>query len=343
MGEAMATFKLRYVHEYIDQTGKPRRYFRRGGKNVTLPGEPGSSAFMAAYAACLDQQPAPPPPSQQKPAGSFGRLVTDFYASKAFTKDIKASSRRTYRSVLEPLVEAHGHRGVSMMTHQAVERIINRIGVEKPAMANLTRAVLRKLMKFAIKAGQINYNPTAAIDTFKTGEHHTWTDAELRQFERRWPLGTRERLAYALLLYTAQRVGDVATRTRAHIRNGEIYVAQEKTGVELWIEIHPELERALKAYPANGLALIGKANGEPLKRPALTALMARAIEEAGLPDRCVAHGLRKAIMRIMAENGATSKQIAGVSGHQSLREIERYTKAADQRKLARAAMEKIKI
>src|SRR5262249_51344542 len=151
----------------------------------------------------LGEQPAPMA-VQRKAEGSFGRLVTDFYASKAFTKDIKASSQRTYRSVLEPLVAAHGHRAVSMMTHQAVERIINRIGVEKPAMANLTRAVLRKLMNFAIKAGQINYNPTAAVDTFKTGEHHTWTDAELRQFERRWKLGTRERLAYALLLYTAQ-------------------------------------------------------------------------------------------------------------------------------------------
>jgi integrase len=70
--------------------------------------------------------------------------------------------------------------------------------------------------------------------------------------------------------------------------------------------------------------------------------MARAIDQAGLPDRCVAHGLRKTIMRIMAESDATAKQIAGISGHKTLREIERYTKAADQRKLARAAMEKLR-
>ena len=337
----MATIKLRYVHGYIDRHGKARSYFRRDRRRVALPGMPGSAEFMAAYQACLDEPPAPAP-VQRKADGSFGRLVTDFYASKAFTKDIRASSQRTYRAVLEPLVGAHGHRAVSMMTPQAVERIIHRIGVEKPAMANLTRAVLRKMMKHAIKAGMINFNPTAAIDRYKTGEHHTWTDEELRQYEQRWPLGTRERLAYALLLYTAQRVGDVATRTRSHIREGEIHVIQEKTGAELWIPIHPELDRALRAYPARGLALIGKASGRPLTRYGLGALMSRAIEKAGLPSRCVAHGLRKAMMRIMAESGATAKQMAGISGHKTTHELDRYTKAADQRKLARAAMEKIK-
>jgi hypothetical protein len=45
-----------------------------------------------------------------------------------------------------------------------------------------------------------------AVKPFATS--HTWTDAEIAQFERRWPLGTRE-LAFALLLYTGQRGGDV--------------------------------------------------------------------------------------------------------------------------------------
>ena len=47
------------------------------------------------------------------------------------------------------------------------------------------------------------------------------------------------------------------------------------------------------------------------------------------------------MMRILAESDATAKQIAGISGHKTLREIERYTKAADQRKLARAAISKV--
>ena len=43
-------------------------------------------------------------------------------------------------------------------------------------------------------------------------------------------------------------------------------------------------------------------------------------------------------MRRLAECGATTKEIAAVSGHKTLKEVERYTEAADQARLARAAM-----
>jgi integrase len=77
-------------------------------------------------------------------------------------------------------------------------------------MGNLTRAVLRRVCKLAVKQKRRKDNPHARDRAFKVGEHHTWTDAELRQYEAKWRLGTRQRLAYALLLYTGQRVGDVA-------------------------------------------------------------------------------------------------------------------------------------
>jgi hypothetical protein len=46
---------------------------------------------------------------------------------------------------------------------------------------------------------------------------------------------------------------------------------------------------------------------------------ARAVEAAGLPLRCVAHGLRKAILRRLAERGGTAKELQTVSGHHSLK------------------------
>ena len=60
--------------------------------------------------------------------------------------------------------------------------------------------------------------------------------------------------------------------SRGDVSAGLIHVVQEKTGTELWVPIHPELERAMKAYPAKGLALIGDAAGRPLKRAAVSAL-----------------------------------------------------------------------
>jgi hypothetical protein len=79
------------------------------------------------------------------------------------------------------------------------------IGETKPGMANLTKSVLQKMMKYAVKAKWRPDNPVLGIEAFKRGTHHTWTEGELKTFETRWPLGTRQRLAYALLLYTGQR------------------------------------------------------------------------------------------------------------------------------------------
>jgi len=56
-----------------------------------------------------------------------------------------------------------------------------------------------------------------------------------------------------------------------------------------------------------------------------------------LPRRCTFHGLRKAGCRRLAEAGCSANEIAAWSG-QSLREVERYTRAADQARLARNAL-----
>jgi integrase len=336
----VAKLRLKYVNEYADRTGKLRRYFRKNGKQLgTLPGEVGSEEFMTAYAAFLAEKPTIATRSVH--ADSLAKLIIDFYGDRMFT-DRKPSTRQLYRYALDPVSKEHGYRSATLMTAENAEKIIQHIGEKAPGMANLTLAVLRRVMQFAIKNKRRKDNPFQHIEAFKGGEHHSWTDGELKQFETKWRLGTRQRLAYALLLFTGQRVGDVAKMTRGDVSEGLIRVVQEKTGTEVWIPVHPEIERALKACKVQGITnLISNRFGKPLKRAALSALMRAAIKDAGLPPRCVAHGLRKAAMRRLAEADATAKQIAAVSGHKTLKEIERYTKAADQKKLARAAIEKL--
>jgi len=151
-------------------------------------------------------------------------------------------------------------------------------------------------------------------------------------------------LAFALLLYTGQRGGDVVKMARSDIVDGRIRVAQDKarkgTTNELMIPIHPALARALQAGPVVGMThIITDARGKPLR--AITELIEAAVKRAGLPARCVAHGLRKAALRRLAEHGSTTKEIAAVSGHRSLAEIERYTARADQAGLAKAAIGKL--
>jgi len=69
--------------------------------------------------------------------------------------------------------------------------------------------------------------------------------------------------------------------------------------------------------------------------------MAERIGKAGLAARCVTHGLRKAAARRLAEAGCSANEIASITGHATLEEVARYTKAAEQKKLAQAAMNRL--
>ncbi len=98
----------------------------------------------------------------------------------------------------------------------------------------------------------------------------------------------------------------------------------------------------MKAGPNNGMTLIGNEKGRQLSADGLSKMVTRACAAAGLPPKCVPHGLRKAAMRRLAESDATSKQIMAVSGHKTSREVDRYTEAANQVRLARAGMAKLR-
>ena len=69
--------------------------------------------------------------------------------------------------------------------------------------------------------------------------------------------------------------------------------------------------------------------------------MADPISEAGLPERCATHSLRKAASRRLAEAGCFANEIAAITGHATLAEVSRYTKTAEQRRLAHAAIDRL--
>jgi integrase len=335
----MTLLRLKYLKVYRDRHGIVRRYFRRRGhKNLPLKGEPGTTEFMLSYEAAFGTRT---PAVDETKAGTFAGLIADYCRSVAFA-NLKPSSQKLYRSVLDRIAERHGHRLVRDARRSDARKIVEEIGAAKPAMANMTRAVLRLLMQYAVETELRHDNPVIGLKAYRTGTRHTWTEDELAQFERRWPLGTRERLAYALLVFTGQRGGDIVKMRRSDLSGGSIRVIQEKTGAELSIPLHPALLAAIKAAPAKGVTLIGDANGRPIKRATLTLLVRKAVALAGLPPHCVPHGLRKAIMRRLAESGSSAKEIAAISGHRTLKEIERYTAAADQATLSKAAMDKLK-
>jgi integrase len=334
VGRRMTKIRLKYIKEYRAK-GETYRYFRRKGcQPIKLPGEPGSREFNAAYEAALGEKPIR---SSTHNAGTMGRLIADYYGSVGFA-NLKPSSRTIYRIALDPVSQEHGHRLVRDMGRDHARKIVERIGATRPGAANTTRKALKVLMEYAVDTNVRTDNPVRGIKGYRLGTRHAWTDAQLAAYEARWPLGTRERLAYASLLYSGQRGGDVVKMKRPDAKATSVTLTQEKTGVELTIPICPEWRAAINAGPGLGLSLLGDSKGRPILRRALTELIAKAVLEAGLPPECKAHGLRKAMMRRLAEAGRSTKQIAAMSGHKSLKEVERYTEAADQARLAEEAM-----
>jgi integrase len=198
-------------------------------------------------------------------------------------------------------------------------------------------------MRHAVDLGLRKDDPTRDVKAIrvKTRGFHSWTEAEIEQFETRHPIGSRARLAFALLLYTGQRRSDVVCMGRQHTRGGVLEVRQQKTGIELSIPVHSNLQAIIEATTAGQMTFLVTEFGKPFTAAGFGNWFREQCDMANL-HHCSAHGLRKAAARRLAESGCTPHEIAAITGHASLKEIVRYTEAANQKRLAWAAMEKVK-
>jgi integrase len=332
-----------YVHHWIDNRhgrAKGRYFFRRRGfKQVPLPGMPGQPQFEEAYQATLAGTPLPSTVGAKRVrVGSIDALVLTYFGSPAFMA-LKPSTQQIYRGIVEAFTKEHGSKPLALLTRQHIEMLLARKAKTPGAAAHWLR-MIKTLMKFAVRSGMRTDDPARDVEFIqrKIAGFHTWTESEIEQFESAHPVGSKARLALALLLYTAQRRGDVVRMGRQHIRNGAIAVVQAKTGKPLMIPIHPTLQTIIEASPSEHLTLLTTFYGQPFTADGFGNWFRKQCDAAGLPKHCSAHGLRKAACRRLAEAGCSANVIASISGHKTLREVERYTKAADQERMARQGM-----
>lgn len=183
--------------------------------------------------------------------------------------------------------------------------------------------------------------------------YRTWSEEEIGRYRHQHPLGTMARLALELLLPTAARRGDVISLGPKNVFDDVITFAQSKTkGREqttLVIPLLPDFCEALRAMPTakvvsltSATTFLATSSGCPFKSAASFGNWFRnRCDEAGLPRGLSAHGLRKATARRLAELGCSAHQIASITGHATLSEVQRYTRAADRKRLAQEAIRKL--
>src|SRR5215831_12813480 len=330
----------KYVQAWVDRDGRAYHYLRRPGYPKTrLPGLPWSPSFMAAYESALAGARTAIGAGRIKP-GSVAAVIAEYLDSQQFFASKSAGTQRMRRGILERFRAAYGERPFAQLPTEWIEALLD---LKTPHAARSWLVTLRSLCQFALKRGYLRADPTRDIKlrAIKSDGFHTWTEEEIAAFEAHHPIGSKPRLALALLLYTAQRRADVVRMGRQHIRNGEFTLKQQKTGTELPpIPVHPHLQAVLDATPSEHLTFLVTTTGKPYGGNAFTEQFRNWCDAAGLPQRCKPHGLRKAACRRLAEAGCSANEIMAISGHATMKELVRYTKAADQARLARNALAK---
>ena len=185
-------------------------------------------------------------------------------------------------------------------------------------------------------------NPTRDVKPIKVKSDgfHSWSEAEIPQFEARHAIGSKARLAFSLLLYTGQRRGDVIAMAANIFATATSMSGSKRPAPSSIFRSIPELDAIIATAPANMTFLVTEF-GKPFTAAGFGNWFRDRCNEAGL-RHCSAHGLRKAASRRLAEFGCTVHEVAAITGHASLREVQRYTKGADQKRLATSAVEKIR-
>jgi len=249
-----------------------------------------------------------------------------------------------------------GDKSAVTLKTKEVEKLMGRRAA-RPDSGNGLRKVLREMMKVAVKLEWRDTGPTQGVKRIKPKKHggfHRFTDAEIATFEKRHPVGSRARLAMALGLYTGQARRDVIAMGEQHItreydaeQDCEVEIlnwvrkkTEDKTGLPLAIPVHPELRRIIDAAPSKHLTFLVTQLGAPFTAAGFGNWFRDRCNEAGLPQ-CSFHGLRKAAATRLIDAGCDVVEAAAITGHASLKELQRYIETRDRKKAARRAMAKL--
>lgn len=147
-----------------------------------------------------------------------------------------------------------------LLLPEYLQRIVNGKAATPFAQRNFLNT-LRSMFQWALREGRIPINPTGGVtrEKVKTSGYPTWSEVDIERLEAAHPIGTKERLAFALILYTGLRRGDVVKVGRQHVHDGVLTIGQGKTegGEEAHLEIplHPKLREIIDATPTLGVKL----------------------------------------------------------------------------------------
>lgn len=326
-------------------SGNMRYYFRpKGQKGVPLPDlPPDDPRFLAAYAKAAGVKKVRRPVV----ADSIASEIKLYLAGEAWRLHLKASTQGNRRPHLEEIADRYGHGRIADLRPEHVQKDLERFSGHS---RNNRLKAWRGFGMWLKEAKRVPVDPTLGLDKAKVAKsdgHEPWAPEEVEVYRGAWPIGTMQRLAFELIHWTGARMSDAIRLGERNVdRDGWLTFTQVKTGGEVFIPFKRELPEFAECY-ASDLELLHLAiatrnerhltflvteQGAARSPKSSSQWFAASARKAGITGK-TAHGLRKSRAIALVEAGGGSPQVGAWTGHESLREIERYIRKFN-RKLA---------
>jgi integrase len=325
-----------HLHRETTRHGTTVWYVRVGkGPRIRIRAAFGAPGFDSEYQAAITGNARP---TAEAPSGTLAWLIARYREVDAWTT-LSLATRRQREQIFRHVIASAGREQFSRITSDVIAAGRDR-RAKTPFAARHFLETMRGLFKWAHSAKLVRTDPTVGVSKppHKQGVGYLpWTEEHVAAYERRWPIGTRQRVWLDVLLYTGLRRGDAVRFGRQHVRKGFGSIKTEKSGSTLTVTlpILPVLARTLEAGPCGELTFIAGANGKPFTKGSFGNLFREACREAGVPGS--AHGVRKIAATTAANNGATVTQLKALFGWKSDTMPALYTQSADRERLGREA------
>jgi integrase len=323
-----------YLLPQTTRHGKIVWYFRIfPGPRIRIKGEYGSPPFMEAYHAAYAGTPRRDAVKESS-RGTLRWLIKLYKESSAWTDEISQATRKQRGCILKIVEDRAGGEKARAITAATIKAGMQK---RKPNPARHYLDTMAGLFGWAVQAGHLVTDPTFGIKAPKrpkTRGFAPWTEDELTAYEKRWPLGTRERVWLDVPLYTGLRKGDAVTLGRQHVKDGVAHLRTEKSQHQVAVDlpILPVLQRTLDAGPVGDLTFICGARGNALTKESFGNEFRDACRKAGVNKS--AHGLRKVAAMRCAETGASIPEMNAIFGWTGAKMALHYIEEASRKTMA---------
>ena len=311
--------KMRYVVEKWNKGGSSRWYWQRSGfPTKRLPDDAGER--LRAAAALNDRADAERAGKLSPLEPEFGTIrwaIDEYRRSPKFTR-LSVSTRKVYGRWMQSLEKTVGTEHITSLTPKAVHDVLD--GIENKGGKKHCAAVLKRIAALSIRRGLIDRNPATLLELEGSNRRQeVWYQDEVGRFlaacdgERH---GEAIALGFKLMLYTAQRPGDVRAMTWQVYNGDTIVIRQQKTGKLVEVPCMAVLRQALVEARERraGTVMVARPDGTGISESAWRAAFNIIRRKAGL-DHLQARDLRRTAVVNLAHAGATVPEIAAITGH----------------------------